>query len=180
MKMNSLKIISVVFGLTSFLSQAQAADSDESTLQILMTGGNPVIINAIGDKHPLTLNNLLDATASAASMSGSNTKKVSIDPNAISVIKIKKEGNEIKTSLYGEKGAKEQLTLGNFIANAAVNYPGCNADQINGHSINIKITFKKDQNNALRAYYVGENGEEDFNLGSLYRAAVIALNKCNK
>ncbi len=75
---------------------------------------------------------------------------------------------------------QNNLNLGNLISAAAVNYPGCTADQINGQSFNMKLSFQKDNTGNIQAFYYGTKGKEDFNLGILFREAVISLNQCKK
>lgn len=146
----------------------------------------PVLIDAKNIKIPLTLGTFVNAVAEAAMMGGATEVPNPIDIRTIAMVKVKKEFGSVKTYFVGVKtqydpsGREEPLDLGCLLSGAAVAYPGCTADQINGQSIAIKLKFLKDAKGMVQSYYEGENGTEDFTLGVLLQASTTLLNQCEK
>ncbi len=170
--------------------QAQTNGKQSKMIQLVLetdVNGNasPMLVDSNGTKMPLTLGVLMNAVAEAWMMGASNTPaSVPRDPNAIAMIKVEKGAQGIKTYLVGVKnqydptGRMEPLNLGNLISASAVAHPGCTADQINGQTVNLKLAFAKDKNGKIQTYFVGDKGNEDFNLGTLIKSTTLLLNQC--
>ena len=144
----------------------------------------PMLIDAKANKIPLTLGTLMSAIAESAMMNGTSISPSTLDPHTIAMVKVAKEFSGVKTYFVGVKnqydpsGREEPLNLGCLLSGAAVAYPGCTVDQMNGKSIDIKLNFGKDNQGKLQCYYSGRSGNEDFNLGVLIRASTVLLNNC--
>jgi hypothetical protein len=161
--------------LSSIAIAASAAQGP--VIQILMENEQPMVINAAGAKNPLTLGTLLNSTAESFLTQKPNTQ---IDPKAIALIQFNKTGNEtVETKLFDNQKRNEALDLGVLIAAAAQTYPGCDPQQINGKTVDIKLSFKTNAQGNVETFYTNDQGkEESFNLGTLLRETTIGLNNC--
>ncbi len=146
----------------------------------------PILIDSKNINTPLTLGTFVNAVAEAAMMGGATEIPNPIDLRTIGMIKVKKEYSGVKTYFVGVKtqydptGREEPLNLGCLLSGAAVAYPGCTADQINGQSVAIKLKFMKDAKGKIQSYYEGDDGTEDFTLGVLLKASTTLLNQCER
>jgi hypothetical protein len=169
--------------MAGYAAQKQAGSAQNSTIQIVLekaSTGTPeaMIINAEGVKSALTLGTLLNATAESW-LNGPVAVKA-IDPNVIALIRIYKEGGRLVSYLEDNHGRREPLNLGNLIAGSAEMYPGCNARQISGQVVSVKLHFALNSAGHVDTLYYGPAGEEAFTLGTLVRDTSIALNQCKK
>jgi hypothetical protein len=181
MKHNLWKILFLASILISPLTQAQTQPIDFMSIQILLEKDRPVLLDVHGKKSELTLGNLLSATAESWKNTQASTMSASARvPNSFAMIHFRQEGNQIKSYLYDQAGKNQILNLGNLLVNAALNYPGCSVDTINGKSFAISIQFEKDASGQLQAFYIGRHGKEEFNLATLVEAALSSLNQCRK
>jgi hypothetical protein len=174
-------MLAIMSVLTVFPMAGYAAQS--STIQIVLekdSAGKPraMLINAQGVKSDLTLGTLLNATAESW-LNGPISAKT-IDPNAIALIRIYKEGGQLVSYLEDNRGRREPLNLGNLIAGSAELYPGCNAQQISGKTVNVKLGFAVNSAGHVETLYITPAGTQSFNLGTLIRETTIALNQCKK
>lgn len=142
---------------------------------------NPMLIDTKGQKMPLTLGTLLNATAESYMDMGGTNAPIKTDPNTIVYIRFMKDAKgKVTSRLVSKTGRDEKLDFGNLLSEAAVVYPGCNADKINGQNVDINIHFEKDEKGYIQAYLMGENGKETFNLGSMFKEVTLMLNKCEQ
>lgn len=184
MKYGFLKILSIIILLTSLMlassiTQAQSQRIDFMSIQILLEKGHPILLDIHGKKSELTLGNLLNATAESWKNTQNSTMSASARvPNSFAMIHFRQEGNKIKSYLYDNAGKNQILNLGNLLVNAALNYPGCSANKIDGKFFIIQIKFETDKNGQLQAFYIGREGKEEFNLSTLVHAAIASLNQC--
>lgn len=182
--MKFLIIASIWFMLLPLVGYADPQPNKtepSSTLQISLEKdfqGNPVsmLIDAKGKKANLTLGTLLQATAESW-MSGP-LPSPPVASNTIAVIRIYKQDGKLIPYIEDDKGSLKTLDLGSLISGTAENYPGCTAAQINGKSLILNLIFKTDNTGHISTFYVGTQGEERFNLGTLVRDTTILLNQC--
>ena len=90
-----------------------------------------MLIDAKGNRIPLTLGTLMSAVAESAMMDGTSIPPSLTDPHTIAMVKVKKDFGGVKTYFVGVKnqydptGREEPLNLGCLLSGAAVAYPGC-------------------------------------------------------
>ncbi len=185
--MKQLFLNSIGFFVCFFPMFAQAQQQGNfvqgKTIQIVLdkdskSNAIPMLVDTRGNKMPLTLGTFENATAESWMEGMQTAQAIPVDPNAIAFIEFKKEGNNIKAYLMNYQGKAEGLNLGNLLTSAAVSYPGCTADQIDGRTINLRLDFKKDSNGTLQCYLNGPKADEVFNFGVLIREVTTLLNNC--
>lgn len=134
------------------------------------------MISTRGNKHELTLGTLLNETAESYM---GTPKDVKTDPKAIAYLTFDKNGDKVNTVLHDKTGRSENVDLGVLIAAVAEAYPGCNADQIDGKTVNIPLVFRKDSNGHVEAFFQKQDKTEvSFNLGVLMNDVTALLNNC--
>lgn len=157
----------------------------EKTIQILLEKDSrgkdsAMLIDTKGQKIDLTLGTLLNASAEAfIDTDSAAVSEVLVDPNAIVFIKLEREAKgAIEARLFSKDGRNERLNFGNLLAEAALMYPGCTGDKINGQNVKIVIHFEIDDNGKIQAYLNSRKGKEEFNLGIMFREVILMLNQC--
>jgi hypothetical protein len=179
MKHVLVKALAAFICLSPVVTFAYSKMGDGPTLQILMENGNPMIINASGEKTNLTLGTFTSAAIEAGYSDVKAAPANKLDPKAIAYIRIAKVNGKPEITVFDNANRSEPLDLGVFIAAAAQTYPGCNADQINGKKVSIDLSFKKNDKGNVETYFTKANGKEiPFNLGVLLADTTIALNDC--
>ena len=176
-------LLLVLYSISGRADQAQITTptGPSSTLQITLetnSQGKPaaMIINAKGTKTNLTLGTLLQATAE--SWLHGPLPSPPIDQNSIAIIKIFKQGNDLAPYVQDKKGNIRPLDLGSLLAGSASDYPGCTPAQMNGKSLVVNLIFNTDPNGIVSTHYIGTEGDELFNLGTLVRDTTLILNRC--
>ncbi|MBI2743692.1 MAG: hypothetical protein HYX48_07225 [Chlamydiales bacterium] len=168
----------------------QAASSDNGmvkgkVIQFLLdtdSKGNkiPYLIDAKGKKIKLTMGTLINATAEAWMDGGAkNGGQTKLDPNAIAMFRLDRDGNSIQARLFDKDGREEPLNLGNLLCSAAQAYPGCTAQEMDGQTVNLPLAFELDDDGYIQGYLAGPD-KEPFNLGVMFRETILMLNKCNQ
>lgn len=201
MQKSMLKFCAVtcLIAATTITSIAALADSGKQgngpTVQILMEKGNaaagfqPMVINSRGEKTELTLATFLDAIAETwITGKASPTAQDKLDPNAVAYVRIDRKGDHASAMLFDFpvgtnpfRAKREQpATLGVLLGQAGqALYPGCEPKQMNGKSIDLKLTFKTDPNGVMSTYFVdpASGKEKEFNLGTMMAYTTYMLNK---
>ncbi|MGA2655339.1 MAG: hypothetical protein ABSF18_05125 [Gammaproteobacteria bacterium] len=178
-----------------------AADTNTSnakgngpTVQILMegnpsTGFKPIVVNSRGEKTGLTLATFLDAIAETwITGTAQPTPQDKLDPKAVSYIRIDRKGDTASAMLYDfpiksnpfRTNRNEPATLGVLLGQAAQAAPGCTPAQINGKTVDLKLTFKTDAQGHVNTFFTDPKTgkEEAFNLGVMMANTTALLNDC--